>query len=86
VGGSGGRVGEILNVVCGRLRPRGRLVVSLATLENLSTTMAVLASHGFVANTTEINVARSQPVAGLTRLQAANPVFLVAGERAADGD
>jgi precorrin-6Y C5,15-methyltransferase (decarboxylating) len=81
VGGSGRRLADILTDVCGRLRPGGRVVVSLATVENLNAALQTLRSHGYAAEVTQVSIARSRDVAGLTRLQALNPVFLVTGER-----
>ena len=84
VGGSGGRLADILAVVCHRLRPGGRVVVNVATLENLSGALEALRSQGYVAEVAQVSVARSRSDAGLTRLQALNPVFIVTGERKGD--
>ncbi len=81
VGGSGGNLGNIIEEVCRRLRPGGRIVVSVVTLENMATAREALAASSFAADTTQISVSRSRTVAGLTRLQAANPVFLITGTR-----
>jgi precorrin-6Y C5,15-methyltransferase (decarboxylating) len=81
IGGSGGRLSEIIAVACHRLQTGGRLVAGLATLENLGLAMAEMRRHGYTASVTEVSAARSRSVGALTRLQSANPVFLVAGER-----
>ncbi len=81
VGGSGGQMEAILEAVCRRLRPGGRVVISLATLENLSAAVAGLGRRGLEAEVTQVSISRSRAVAGLTRLQALNPVFLVTGHR-----
>lgn len=79
VGGSGGRLRTILDVVIARLRPGGRLVVSLVTLEHLHEVTTYLGRAGFSPDVTLLNVARSRPVGQLTRLEALNPVYLVSG-------
>jgi precorrin-6Y C5,15-methyltransferase (decarboxylating) CbiT subunit len=85
VGGSGGALTPILEAVVGRLRPGGRVVVALATLEHLHEATACLSARGdrAVRNcaVTSLNVARSRPVGALTRLEALNPVYLVTAER-----
>ena len=79
VGGSGGRLAPILEVSSRRLRPGGRLVANLATLESLHAATTTLASLGLAWELAEVSVARAAPVAGAahTRLAALNPVFVL---------
>ncbi len=86
VGGSGGRMAGILRVAGERLKPGGRIVVNAATLETLQAAAESLKAGGFSVEITQINVARSKDIAGLTRLEALNPVFIISGRRAAEGD
>ncbi|MBI2848354.1 MAG: precorrin-6y C5,15-methyltransferase (decarboxylating) subunit CbiE [Chloroflexi bacterium] len=81
VGGSGGRMAEILRLVCRRLKAGGRIVVNLATIERLQPVCDELRENGCSVETTLLNVARSQELLGLTRLEALNPVFIIAGQR-----
>ena len=81
VGGSGGALTPILDTVAVRLRPRGRVVVALATLEHLHEATTCLSARGLIPAVTLLNVARSRPVGALTRLEALNPVYLVTAER-----
>jgi precorrin-6Y C5,15-methyltransferase (decarboxylating) len=77
VGGSGGRLADILACAVRRLRPGGRIVADLATLENLERGRAVLACLGLRCQVTAVQVSRSRELAGLTGLEALNPVFVV---------
>jgi precorrin-6Y C5,15-methyltransferase (decarboxylating) len=77
VGGSGGRLPEILRHALERLRPGGRLVLALVLLENLSRALALLDELGAPWELTQIQAARSRPLLGQHRLQAENPVWLV---------
>jgi precorrin-6Y C5,15-methyltransferase (decarboxylating) len=81
IGGSGGRMKKILDFVSRRLKPGGRVVLSIIALENLSTAISALRARGFIAEVTLVNIARSTSLKGLTRLEALNPVFVVAGVR-----
>lgn len=81
IGGSKGMLRDILDVVCRRLKTDGSVVINLATLENLSTAMNALQARGFVADVTLLNVSRSRAIADLTRLQAFDPVFVLAAKR-----
>ena len=79
VGGSGGRLADILSAVAGRLNPRGRIVVNLAALERAQETYHQLKELGFTAEMVMVNSARAKDMAdGKTRLEALNPVFVVA--------
>jgi precorrin-6Y C5,15-methyltransferase (decarboxylating) len=79
IGGSGGRMEGILNLACRRLKPGGRLVINVAALENLGAAVNALKARGFAPDVTLVNVARSTELAGLTRFEALNPVFVVTG-------
>lgn len=99
VGGSGGRLGEILRAAAARLRRGGRLVCNLATLENLAEAERVLGELGWERDLILLNAARSRPLppaAGdgaaaavrerpLTRLAALDPVFILAARRPGEG-
>ena len=79
IGGSGGRMEEILNLVGRRLKPGGRIVINIVALENLGAAVNALKGRGFMPDVTLVNVARSTKVAELTRFEALNPVFVVTG-------
>ncbi|NTV65688.1 MAG: bifunctional cobalt-precorrin-7 (C(5))-methyltransferase/cobalt-precorrin-6B (C(15))-methyltransferase, partial [Oscillochloris sp.] len=73
IGGSGGWLAELIAVVRGRLRPGGRLVLALVTLENLQTARACLPEARLV----QVQVSVGTPILGMLRLEAQNPVFLL---------
>jgi precorrin-6Y C5,15-methyltransferase (decarboxylating) len=81
IGGSGGRMDEILGLVGRRLKPGGRIVINIVALENLSAAINALIARGFMTEVTLVNVARSTKTAELTRFEASNPVFVVTGVR-----
>jgi precorrin-6Y C5,15-methyltransferase (decarboxylating) len=77
VGGSGGALTELVEQLRERLRPGGRLVLNLVTLENLATATAALDRAGFAWDLIQLGVARSQPILDLHRLAALNPVWIL---------
>ncbi len=81
IGGSSGNMAAIIDCACRRLKSSGRIVINAATLENLHRAVGGLEANGFIVDITLLNVARSQDISGLTRLEPLNPVFIVAGER-----
>ncbi len=73
VGGSGGRLDDILLLAQQRLKAGGRLVVNLATLENLQVARARLPQ----ARVVQLQVHTGVPIGAMLRFEAGNPVFLV---------
>lgn len=71
VGGSGGEMAEIVRLCQARLKSGGRLVINVATLENLVN----------LGDVTLVQVSRSRPILNLTRFEAQNPVFVISWEK-----
>ena len=83
LGGSGDRLPAILDHVGERLRDGGRLVAAFVTLEHLLTTLERLRGWGWPLDVTEVHVARSDTLAGLTGLKPHRGVFLVRADKPA---
>lgn len=79
VGGSGGHLDEILRVAIDRIRPGGRIVIGAASFETVQLSSKTLRERGLDVGVTLIQASRSKDLAGLTHLEALNPVFLVWG-------
>ncbi|KPL87582.1 bifunctional cobalt-precorrin-7 (C(5))-methyltransferase/cobalt-precorrin-6B (C(15))-methyltransferase [Ardenticatena maritima] len=73
IGGSGGRLAEILAAVRARLRPGGRLVCTLATLDNLYHVRRVLPT----ARWYQVQINHGVPIGASERLRAENPIWIV---------
>ena len=85
VGGSGGRLTDILECAVSRLAADGRIVVNLASIERVVQTQACLESLGFDAELTMISASRGKALPdGTMRLEAQNPVFIITGKRGLD--
>ncbi len=80
IGGSGGRLDEIIDLI-GRTMPAGIVVLNAATLETLHEAIASLDKNGFEVGISEVSVSRSKTVAGKRHLTALNPVFIITGEK-----
>ncbi|MEZ0321955.1 MAG: precorrin-6y C5,15-methyltransferase (decarboxylating) subunit CbiE [Thermus sp.] len=78
VGGSGGELEGILRVSLEALRPGGRLVVAAITLENLLTAYAFLKETGLPLEGFQIQASRVVPLGPYHRLEAQNPIALLA--------
>ncbi len=73
IGGSGGKLSDIISLAVDRLHPHGRLVINLATLDNLFAVQQQLPT----ATISQIQINRGVPVLEMTRFKALNPVFIV---------
>jgi precorrin-6Y C5,15-methyltransferase (decarboxylating) len=77
VGGSGGRLVEILTTGRARVRPGGRIVVNLVTFEHVAAVLAWARDHEIEAELVQVSIARGATILDMTRLQAENPVTVV---------
>jgi precorrin-6Y C5,15-methyltransferase (decarboxylating) len=78
VGGTGKEVGRLLEAAYAALRPGGRMVVNVATLEALSATYAALKHLAGTIEVLLVNVARGVEQLETLRFDAVNPTFLLA--------
>lgn len=73
IGGSGGRLAPIVELVRRRLAPGGRLVLALVTLEHLQAARDCLPD----ARVAQVQVSVGVPIQAMLRLEAQNPIFLL---------
>lgn len=78
IGGSGGELAELIALCLQRLRAGGWLVMNFVTLENLSTAVETLKKLNADWDVCQIQASRSSPILNMHRLQAENPVWIVA--------
>ena len=85
IGGSGGELASLIELVLRRLRPGGHLVMNFVTLENLATATATLqgaaATAGLSWDLLQLQAARSKPILHMHRMAAENPVWLVCAHK-----
>jgi precorrin-6Y C5,15-methyltransferase (decarboxylating) len=77
VGGTGHEVARLLQAAYEALRPSGRLVINVATLETLTATYATLKALAGPVEVLLINVARGVEQLETLRFEAVNPTFLL---------
>jgi precorrin-6Y C5,15-methyltransferase (decarboxylating) len=78
VGGTGQEVGRLLETAYAALRPGGRLVVNVATLDALGATYAALRAAAGTVDVLLVSVARGVEQLETLRFDAVNPTFLLA--------
>lgn len=84
IGGSGGNLPEIVEILQYRLKPGGRLVINAVTLQTVGTALANLGLPWHV-EVIQMGVARGVPAGGRHLMKALNPVFIISAERGEDG-
>lgn len=77
IGGSGGRLVEILAVARASIARPGRIVANLVTFENVATVLDWATGHDLQPEVVQVGIARGADILGMTRLQAENPVTIV---------
>jgi len=77
VGGTGREVARLLEAAYHTLRPGGRLVVNVATLESLNATYAALKALASPVQAMLVNVARGNEQLETLRFEAVNPTFVL---------
>ncbi len=77
IGGNGGEVARLLEASYTALRPDGRLVVNVATLEMLTSTYEVLKRLSKSVTVLLVNIARSVEQMEMLRFESVNPTFLL---------
>ncbi|MDI6781229.1 MAG: precorrin-6y C5,15-methyltransferase (decarboxylating) subunit CbiE [bacterium] len=79
IGGSGGRLAEIINFVA---KTQAKIVVVNAVMiETLHESIQCLENNGFDVQVSEISVSRSKTIANKRHMSALNPVFVIKGGR-----
>lgn len=81
IGGSGGEMRDLLTTCIGRLKENGRLVMNVATLENLYKSVTVLKELGCQVSILQAQLARSKPILDMTRFEPLNPIFIIIASR-----
>jgi precorrin-6Y C5,15-methyltransferase (decarboxylating) len=78
---AGGGDGEVLRAAVGAANP-GRVVVTLASVQRVGETTALLDGLGYACDGVQLQASRLAPLpGGQSRLAAQNPVFVLWGER-----
>ena len=77
IGGGISRNDGVLEEALKRLKPGGKVVVHLVLMGSLQQTREVLLDLGWTFTITQVQVSRSQGLAGDLRLEALNPVYIL---------
>lgn len=81
IGGGGQRLGKIIRAAGARLAPDGVMVVNTVLIENIGIAMETMKSEQFMTEITQIQTSNGKTMPWGERLQAQNPVWIIAGYR-----
>ena len=86
IGGTGGNMEQLLEVCVNRLKPNGRIVINLATIENLADAQRILKQLQCDVNFIQASISRSKPILNITRLQPLTPIFILTAKKINEND
>ena len=81
IGGSAGRLKGIVEKVSESLNAGGRIVINATTIDTLTMGKQLLDTEGFTLEITEVSIARTKSLKGMSHLSALNPVFILMGRK-----
>ncbi|MBN2791712.1 MAG: precorrin-6y C5,15-methyltransferase (decarboxylating) subunit CbiE [Desulfuromonadales bacterium] len=77
IGGSGGRLWDILDAVDQRLATGGRIVMNAITLDTLTAANEFFGNAGYQVEVVTVNIARTRPHSNYKMFEAYNPVYIL---------
>lgn len=81
IGGNGGNMERLLETCITRLLPDGRLVMNIATIENLAEAMKILKNLGCEISILQAQISKSKPILDLTRFEPLNPIYILTAQK-----
>ncbi|MFK5925331.1 MAG: precorrin-6y C5,15-methyltransferase (decarboxylating) subunit CbiE [Desulfuromusa sp.] len=77
IGGSGGRLWDILDTVDQRLAVGGRIVLNASTLDTLTAANEYFGNAGYQVEVVTVNIARTRPQSNYKIFEAYDPVYIL---------
>ncbi|WP_461201038.1 precorrin-6y C5,15-methyltransferase (decarboxylating) subunit CbiE [Anoxybacillus sp. TBDG-1] len=81
IGGTSGRLRDIIDVCCARLKKDGRIVINAVTIETLYEAIDALRHHGYDVDILLAQFSRSKPILQLTRFDSLNPIYIISARK-----
>ena len=81
IGGAGGKLDEIIDIISQRLKPEGVVVINAVTLDTLTRAVEFLEDHGFTVEASCINVAKTRNLTEYKMFEAQNPVYVISARK-----
>lgn len=81
IGGSGGNLTFLLNIIKTKISPDGKIVIALATIENLNEALQWFKDHDWNYEIINVQISKSLAIAKNTRFYPLNPVNIITAMR-----
>lgn len=81
IGGSGGQLEKILDILDEKLKIGGRIVLNAITIQTLSTALEYFKARGRIYEACQVQITRLKKVGVYDMNQALNPVWIVTAEK-----
>jgi precorrin-6Y C5,15-methyltransferase (decarboxylating) len=81
IGGAGGKLDEIIDLVAQRLRPEGVVVINAVTLDTLTRAVEFLEDQGFTVEAVCVNIAKTCNLTEYKMFEAHNPVYVISARK-----
>ncbi len=81
IGGSGGKIEQILNTINPKLKIGGRVVVNAITIQTSAGSLEYFRTHGWNYDAFQVQITRLKKIRAYDMTQALNPVWIITAEK-----
>lgn len=81
IGGSGGSLEKILDVLYGKLKSGGRIVINAITIQTAASGLAYFREHNIKYDAFQVQITRLKKIRAHDMNQVLNPVWIITGEK-----
>jgi precorrin-6Y C5,15-methyltransferase (decarboxylating) len=81
IGGSGGRLQELIAAAGTRLKTGGRIAINCITVENFARGWSCLGDRGLLPQATSVQLAHTRPLGSLHCLEPESPIFILRAKK-----
>lgn len=81
IGGSGGQLDKILDVLSEKLKIGGRVVINAITIQTVSACLEYFRAHSWNYEACQVQITRYQKIGSYDMAKALNPVWIIAAEK-----
>ncbi|HEY3308365.1 MAG TPA: precorrin-6y C5,15-methyltransferase (decarboxylating) subunit CbiE [Desulfuromonadaceae bacterium] len=84
IGGAGGKLDEVIDLVAQRLKSDGIVVINAVTLDTLTKAVEFLEDHGYTVEAACVNIAKTRNLTEYKMFEAQNPVYVISAWKGND--
>ena len=81
IGGTGGQLEKILDVLNSKLKNGGRIVINAITIQTVAKSLEYFHAHGWSVDAAQVQITRLKKVGKLDMNAALNPVWIITAEK-----